>query len=191
MSYDVVIVGVGGQGTILASDVIGRACLADGKPVRAAETHGMAQRGGSVENHVRVDCQRGGIIPVGTADLLIGLEPAEALRYAHLLSAEGVSVVNRRPTVPPSVTSGEATYPDVEGLLEGLRERCGRVIEVDAPALALEAGHPLTMNVVMLGLASKFLPLSEDALLGAVKQLVPEKSIDANVKAFTLGRDSA
>lgn len=190
MSFDVIIVGVGGQGAILASDIIGQASLLEGKSVRAMETHGMAQRGGSVENHIRIDCRYGGMIPLRCANLMIGLEPAEALRYGHYLSPSGKAVVNMRPTVPPSVTRGQATYPEIRELVEKLEGLCERVIEIDAPALATKAGHPLTMNVIMVGAASKFLPLSEESLLEGVKMLVPKKSVDANVSAFQLGRDS-
>ena len=108
---DIVIVGVGGQGVILISDVIGRAGVMAGKPVRGAETHGMAQRGGSVINHTRIGCRFSPLVASGEADVLVALEPAEALRFAYFLSPHGVALVNTRPVLPVTVTTGEARLP--------------------------------------------------------------------------------
>ena len=108
---DMVIVGVGGQGVIMISEVIGRAGVLAGKPVRGAETHGMAQRGGSVINHTRIGCRFSPMVAPGSADLLVALEPAEALRYSHFLSPEGVALVNIQPVLPVTVTTGAARYP--------------------------------------------------------------------------------
>ncbi len=121
---DIVIVGVGGQGVILISDVIGRAAVRAGKPVRGAETHGMAQRGGSVVNHTRIGCRYSPMVASGGADVLLALEPAEALRFAHFLSPDGVALVNTIPVLPVTVTTGRARYPGLEEILAPLREIC-------------------------------------------------------------------
>ena len=109
--FDLIIVGVGGQGAILASDIIGKAAVAEGLPVTGAETHGMAQRGGAVENHVRIGCQYGSMIPAGGADCMLSMEPLEALRFAKYLKPSGFVVVNTERIVPVTVYSGKTPYP--------------------------------------------------------------------------------
>lgn len=189
--FDLIIVGVGGQGAILASDIIGQTAVKSGLPVRASETHGMAQRGGSVINHVRVDCSYGSLIPEGKADAILGLEPAEALRAVHYLSKEGVVVVNTNPVLPATVLSGSSDYPEVDLILTELRNRCNIVVPVDAVSLAVEAGHPLTANVVMIGALSNFLPLDTRILEESISSLVPPKTVDVNLAAFRLGREAS
>ncbi|MCG8549269.1 MAG: indolepyruvate oxidoreductase subunit beta, partial [Desulfobacterales bacterium] len=120
--FDLVIAGVGGQGTILASDIIGKAAVRENLSVRAAETHGMAQRGGSVVNHVRIGCEFGSMIPVKGADVLLALEPSESLRYLEYLSDDGVIIVNTEPILPVTVTSGLCTYPDVDSIIARLKQ---------------------------------------------------------------------
>jgi indolepyruvate ferredoxin oxidoreductase beta subunit len=185
--FDLVIAGVGGQGTILASDIIGRTAVKENMPVRAAETHGMAQRGGSVVNHVRLGCELGSMIPRKGADVLLALEPSEALRYLEYLSDDGIVIVNTDPILPVTVTSGLCSYPDVNAIIENL----GRGHEVkafNATGLAKEAGNIQAMNVVMVGAVSNYLPLSADIMLECVRELVPPKTTDINVRAFELGR---
>ncbi len=185
---DIVIVGVGGQGVILISDVIGRAAVKSGKPVRGAETHGMAQRGGSVINHTRIGCRFSPMVAVGRADVLLALEPAEALRFAHFLSPEGVALVNTTPVLPVTVTTGKARYPAMEEILAPLRNICKAVVPMDATAIAKQAGTVQAMNVVMLGALSGHIPLSEDILLAALAEVVPPRYLEANQKAFALGK---
>lgn len=185
--FDLVIAGVGGQGTILASDIIGKAAVKENMSVRAAETHGMAQRGGSVVNHIRLDCELGSMIPMKGADVLLALEPSEALRYLEFLSDDGVIIVNTDPILPVTVTSGLCSYPDVDAIVERL-EQSHDVKAFNASKLAKEAGHLQSMNVVMLGAVSNYLPVSVDAILECVRELVPQKTIDINVKAFEMGR---
>ena len=108
--FDLIIVGVGGQGAILASDIIGKAAVAEGLPVTGAETHGMAQRGGAVENHVRIGCQYGSMIPAGGADCMLSMEPLEALRFAKYLKPDGFAVVNTERIVPVTVYSGPGNW---------------------------------------------------------------------------------
>ncbi len=185
---DLVIVGVGGQGVILISDVIGRAAVLAEKPICGAETHGMAQRGGSVINHTRIGCRYSPMVAAGRADLLVALEPVEALRYSYFLSPKGIALVNTRPVLPVTVTTGLASYPPVESLLERLKERCSKVIAIDATDLAKEAGTAQAMNVVMLGSLSRFIPLSEDLVEKALFKVVPSRFLEANKKAFALGK---
>jgi indolepyruvate ferredoxin oxidoreductase beta subunit len=185
---DLVIVGVGGQGVILISDVIGRAAVMAGKPVCGAETHGMAQRGGSVINHTRIGCRFSPMVASGGADVLVALEPAEALRFAHFLSPEGVALINTRPVLPVTVTCGKADYPPLSEIIAPIKARCHKVIAMDAAALAEKAGTSQAMNVVMLGALSRYIPLSEDMIIQALSLVVPQKFLEANKKAFALGK---
>ncbi|MCL7410771.1 MAG: indolepyruvate oxidoreductase subunit beta [Methanosarcinaceae archaeon] len=185
---DLVISGVGGQGAILASDIIGKAAVLEGISIRAAETHGMAQRGGSVVNHIRLECELGSMIPLHGADVLLALEPAEALRYIDSLSGDGVVIVNTEPVFPITVTSGGEEYPAVAEIVETLRAN-HKVIAFNASELAMKAGHPQAMNVVMVGAASNYLPMSKELLIDCIKGMVPPKTVDINVRAFELGRD--
>lgn len=184
---DIVIVGVGGQGVILISEIIGRAALRAGIPVRAAETHGMAQRGGSVINHTRLGCVYGPMVPEGGADILLALEPAEALRYGRYLSRGGVALVNTKPVLPTTVTTGQFRYPDIEEILAPLRG-IAQVIPMNATEIAERAGSSQAANIVMLGAMSKFMPIEEALVLEALRDSVPRKYIDVNMKAFELGK---
>ncbi|HOK57996.1 MAG TPA: indolepyruvate ferredoxin oxidoreductase subunit beta [Methanothrix sp.] len=184
---DIVIVGVGGQGVILISEIIGRAALRAGIPVRAAETHGMAQRGGSVINHTRLGCVYGPMVPEGGADILLALEPAEVLRYGRYLSRGGVALVNTKPVLPTTVTTGQFRYPDIEEILAPLRG-VARVIAMNATEIAERAGNPQTTNIVMLGAMSRFMPIEEALILDALRDSVPGKYIDVNMRAFELGK---
>ncbi len=185
---DIVIVGVGGQGVILISDVLGRAAVKAGMPVRGAETHGMAQRGGSVINHTRLGCRFSPMVPSGSADVLLALEPAEALRFGHYLSRDGVALINTEPVLPVSVTMGKSVYPGLEDLVAPLREICKEVKTLDATSLARKAGTSPAMNVVMLGALSKYTPIKEELLLDALCDVVPKKYLDANKRAFQIGK---
>lgn len=185
---DIVIVGVGGQGVILISDVLGRAAVNAGKAVRGAETHGMAQRGGSVINYTRIGCRFSPMISSGRADVLLALEPAEALRFAHYLSTDGIALVNTRPVLPITVTTGKASYPPVDDILGHFSGLCKEMKPMDATGLAMQAGTPQAMNVVMLGALSKYIPLSEKLLLDALGDVVPAKYLDINRHAFSLGK---
>ncbi|MDD1752030.1 MAG: indolepyruvate oxidoreductase subunit beta [Methanotrichaceae archaeon] len=185
---DIVIVGVGGQGVTLISDAIGRAAVKIGKSVRGAETHGMAQRGGSVINHVRIGCKFGPMVASGSADVLLALEPAEALRYGYFISPPGVAIINTQPVLPSTVTSGRAEYPPIEEILKPLHQFCQNLFTLDATALAELAGAAQAMNSVMLGTLSPYIPLPEGMLLESLCQIVPTKFLEVNRKAFALGK---
>ena len=185
-SFDILIVGIGGQGTVLASNVLGEACIIENRSVRSAETHGMAQRGGSVESHIRIDGKFGSLITPGTADLLIAFDLIEALRYRHYLPAGGRLITNRRFVVPTSVYQQELVEPDEESILAALAGL--DVVCIDALELAEEAGSSLSQNIVMLGAASGDIPLRPETLEEAVRRCVPPKTVAVNEKAFRLGR---
>ncbi|HJJ48223.1 MAG TPA: indolepyruvate oxidoreductase subunit beta [Methanocorpusculum sp.] len=187
-SFDVVIVGIGGQGTVLASNVLGDACVIEGRHVAGAETHGMSQRGGSVETHIRIDGKNGSLIVPGTADLLIAFDVLEALRYRHFVKPDGVMIINREMVVPTSVFSNKQPVPKLEDVEAQLKAWSGKVVLVDAAKLAAEAGSPLAANIVLMGAASHTLPLAAESLAEAVRRNVPPKTIDINVKAFELGK---
>jgi len=186
MSFDVLIVGVGGQGTILASNILGEASVEEGRSVRGAETHGMAQRGGSVECHVRIDGRFGPLIDPGTADLLLAFDLLEAVRYAHFLKPGGRAVTNTAIVTPTSVFSQKLAMPSPEECLARLAPHAP--LAIDAAAIAREAGSELAQNVVLIGAASHLLPLGEAALLAAIERSVPSKTIEVNRRAFALGR---
>jgi indolepyruvate ferredoxin oxidoreductase beta subunit len=190
-SFDVLIVGIGGQGTILASNVLGDACVIEGRHVRGAETHGMSQRGGSVETHIRIDGKFGSLIAPGTADLLIAFDVLEAVRYRHFLKTDGVMVVNREIVVPTSVFSGKQPVPTIDEVEAELKAGNAKVILVDATGIAAKAGNPLAANIVLLGAASDKLPLAAESLSEAVRRNVPPKTVQINEKAFDLGKEAA
>jgi len=186
-SFDILIVGIGGQGTILASNVLGEACLIEGRHVKGAETHGMAQRGGSVESHIRIDGEFGPLIAPGQADLLISFDLLEALRYSHYLKPSGKMVVNRHLVLPTSVYTQKLVAPSEEEIITALKKY--ELCLLDADKIATDAGSPLSQNVVMLGAASKWMPLKPATLLESVRKLVPKKTVEINTKAFEMGRD--
>ena len=186
-SFDILIVGIGGQGTVLASNVLGEACIIEHRTVRSAETHGMAQRGGAVESHIRIDGEFGSLIVPGTADLLIAFDLLEALRYRHYLPAGGKLVVNRHLVVPTSVYQQDLDVPDEESILAALSDL--DVTCIDAADLAEEAGSILSQNIVMLGAASTNIPLQPETLEEAVRRCVPKKTVEVNARAFQLGRE--
>jgi len=185
-SFDILIVGIGGQGTILASNILGEACLLEGRHVKGAETHGMAQRGGSVETHIRIDGEFGPLIVPGTADLLVSFDLLEALRYSHYLKEGGKMVVNHHMVLPTSVFTQKIPAPKEEEIVAQLARLTPCLI--DADRIAVEAGSALAQNVVILGAASWSIPLKAESLQEAVKKLVPPKTVAVNVKAFGLGR---
>ena len=190
-SYDVLIVGIGGQGTILASNVLGDACVLEGRHVRGAETHGMSQRGGSVETHIRIDGKFGSLIAPGTADLLIAFDVLEALRYRHFLKPNGTMIINREMVVPISVYSNKLPVPKIEDVEDELKAGGHKVVLINATEIATEAGSPLAANIVLMGAASHTLPLAVKSLSEAVRRNVPPKTVEINEKAFNLGREVA
>jgi len=185
-SYDILVVGIGGQGTILASNILGEACMIENRPVKGAETHGMAQRGGSVESHIRIDGRFGPLIAPGTADIIIAFDLLEAFRYSYYLRTGGKIITNSRLVVPTSVFTQGLPAPTNQVILGRLSDY--ELCVIDAEGLAKEAGSLLTQNIVMMGAASHFLPLKTESIIQSVSRIVPPKTLEINLKAFELGR---
>ena len=183
--FDVVIVGVGGQGTLLASKILGNLAMADGRGVKVSEVHGMSQRGGSVITHVRVGNEvYPPLVSEGHADFLVGFEALEAARALPFLKPDGVAVVNGQRILPMPVITGAMEYPENPlAILEG-----HRVESVDAFSLAKEAGNARAVNLVLLGMLSRHLSFSDEAWRQAISASVPPKTLSANVDAFEKGR---
>lgn len=180
---------VGGQGGVLASSVIAQTAFNAGLMVKKREVHGMSQRGGVVTSDVRFGpLVYSPMVPEGAVDILIGFEQGEALRAVHDLRPGGVVIVNTQVIVPPIVATGKASYP--ENPLAALREKASRVYELDALALAEEAGSAKTISTVMVGALSAFLDFPEEAWLAAVRSKVPSKTIAVNERAFASGRSA-
>ena len=180
---NVFIAGVGGQGILLASEILSDMALAKGLDVKKSEVHGMAQRGGSVVSHVRFgEKVYSPVIAEREADVLVSFEKMEALRWVHYVSAEGTVVVNDQEIVP----SGMERYPD--SIDEELASRAPGAHMLDALTLANEAGHARAVNTVMLGAFSNYLDFTEDEWRSAIEKRVPPKTVDINLKAFELGR---
>jgi len=183
---NIMIVGVGGQGTLLASRILGAAALRAGKQVKLSEVHGMSQRGGSVVTYVkygdRVDSP---VIEPGEADMIIAFEELEAYRSLPYLKKDGVMIVNTQKTNPMPVITGAMEYP--ENILEKLSEKGIKVVACDALELAKEAGNIKAVNVALIGVMAKNSPLSREIWDGALIDAVPAKFLEVNQKAFSLG----
>ena len=186
MSTNIILCGVGGQGTILASKLISSAAMSRNIPVKTAETIGMAQRGGSVFSHVRLgEGIASPLMARGKADLIIAFEPAEAVRQLAFLKAGGCVVVSARPVVPVSAMTGGPAY-DYEAIMGYLRDHVGNLVVVDADRAAEDLESAKCLNVVLLGAASRAgeLGLSEDDLREAIHQRLPQKLWELNDRAL-------
>ena len=185
---NIMIVGVGGQGTLLTSRILGGITLDAGYDIKLSEVHGMAQRGGSVVTFVRYgEKVAEPIVEEGQADVLIAFEMLEALRYAHFVKKDGVIVVNEQRIDPITVVTGMAQYP--ENIIEGL-EKEYKVYRVNAMEEALKLGNSRVFNLVVLGVAAKHMDFSKEAWLKVIEKTVPPKTIEINQKAFLLGLES-
>jgi len=184
----VLLAGVGGQGTLLASEVLSEVLMLAGFDVKKSEIHGMSQRGGSVTSHVRWgEKVYSPLIPEGTADILFGFELLETYRYLPMLRKGGAVVVNDLKIAPGPVATGMETYPeDIPGKL---RAQVGDVIVVDGMYKAQQAGNYRTVNTVLLGALSRRMQIDESLWLKALEKLVPAKFLAENLKAFELGRE--
>ena len=191
MEYNIVISGVGGQGILLTSKVIGKAALEAGHKVRVGEIHGMSQRGGSVIAYVRFgDDVHGSMVPHGKGDILLSLEPLEALRYANYMKKDSTILMNSKKETPTPVELGEFEYPEDEELEENIKQ-FGNLIKFDAEEVASEAGNKIATNIVMVGAlkAMEGFPIEEELLKNAIKEQVPEDALDINMKAYQLGKE--
>ncbi|MBR4235461.1 MAG: indolepyruvate oxidoreductase subunit beta [Clostridia bacterium] len=188
MNKDILICGVGGQGTVLASKIIASAAMDEGNSVHSAETIGMAQRGGSVTSHVRIgENVFSPLIPFGSADLLLAFEPAEAVRSLKYLKPEGVAIVNTVPTLPVTESLNPGAY-DPQRMLEYLKTKCACIF-VNSDEACAPFGSNKFFNIVLLGIAagSGKLGLSRETLIRQIEQRVPARFVDVNKQAFEAG----
>jgi indolepyruvate ferredoxin oxidoreductase beta subunit len=193
--FNMIDCGVGGQGVVLMANIVGEACARSGLNVVSGELHGLSQRGGSVIAHQRIGKDvMSPLVPYGEADVILSLEPMEALRYISFLKEGGMVITNTKMDHPPLETQQVAkkqkeSYVSYEEVLSRIRSTGARVIEIDANKLAQKAGNPQTVNVVMVGAlaASPNFPVGKEHMLEAVKENVPKKALDVNIKAFELG----
>lgn len=184
---NILLVGVGGQGILLASEILSEAAMLAGFDVKKSEIHGMSQRGGCVVSHVRYGTEVfSPIVPEGEGDILFGFELMETCRSLPLLKPGGTVVANDLQISPPSVLMGQELYP--EGLRERIKANFADFILVDGQRLAAEAGNVRAANTVLLGAVSKRLDIAEEYWMKAVEKMVPSKAVDVNKRAFLMGR---
>ncbi len=184
---NIMIVGVGGQGTLLTSRILGGIMRQGGYEVKLSEVHGMAQRGGSVVTFVRYgDDVAEPIVEEGQADVLIAFERLEALRYAHFLKKDGVLIMNDQRIDPMPVVMGAAEYP--ENILEDLQKQY-KVIAIDAMSEAKKLGNPKVFTVIILGVAAKHMDFSRDEWMSVIEKTVKPQFVEINKKAFEVGYD--
>jgi len=188
-SYRICLIGVGGQGTLLATLVLAETAILAGYDALGSEVHGMAQRGGIVESAVIIGDIRSPIISDGEADVLLGFEPVETYRALGKCSADSVVVSNTVPVTPYSVAIGKGPYPNVEKLFDFIRGQVKQLIALDAQALAEQAGARLATNIVMLGAlaGSGVLPIPGEAFKETIRTKTKEKLVEVNLRAFDLG----
>ena len=188
MSVNIMITGVGGQGTLLASRIIGHALSEKGQKVKISEVHGMSQRGGSVVTYVRYgDDVYSPVINHGEADFILSFEQLESARFLPYLKKGGTIVSNTKTINPMPVIAGKAVYP--ENIIEKIRAKGVNLISCDATGIAAEAGNPKAANVVLIGVLSNHLDIGKENLREAVKSLVPEKFLELNLRAFDMGAE--
>ncbi|MBE5737801.1 MAG: indolepyruvate oxidoreductase subunit beta [Clostridiales bacterium] len=182
---NIMVVGVGGQGTLLTSRIIGKTALKAGFDVKLSEVHGMAQRGGSVVTFVRFgEKVNEPVVEEGSADIIISFERLEALRYSHFLKKDGIMIVNDCRIDPMTVVVGASSYP--ENIIEELKKE-HTVYSIDGGAIAKELGNSKVLNSVVLGLSAKHIGFTKEEWLEIVKTTVPAKTIEINEKAFMRG----
>ena len=189
MRKDIILAGVGGQGLLALAAVLGEAARSQGLHLKQAEVHGMAQRGGVVQSHVRLsdDTIHSDLVREGTANLILSLEPMEALRYLPFLAPDGMVVANDAPFI------NIPDYPNLEGVLSEIR-RLRNYRLIDAVALAKQAGAAQSANMVMLGAGAPYLGLAPDVLIGGIRAVFASKSravVETNIRGFALGMEAS
>jgi len=188
--FNIVLTGVGGQGILLAAEILGTAALKEGLNVRVSEIHGMAQRGGAVVSNVRIG--ENVLAPTfldGKADVLLGFEPLETLRNLNLASEKTTTIMSDERITPTELTAKMVDYPSLTKIIDKIRSFTRDIIVVEAAKLAKEAGNILTENVVLIGAlaATKKMPIKDESIIEALKELVPTKNLETNIKAFKHG----
>ncbi|MEM3578843.1 MAG: indolepyruvate ferredoxin oxidoreductase subunit beta [Candidatus Bathyarchaeia archaeon] len=190
--FNLVLAGVGGQGILLAAEVLGTAALKEGLNIRVGEIHGMAQRGGAVVSTVRIgENVYSPLILDGNADVILGFEPLETLRNAKYASEKTLIIMGDERIPPPALTLKGESYPEMNEIIEKLKRFSKNIMVVEALRLAKEAGGTVMQNAVLLGAlaATGRAPIKKESLVEALKELVPARYVEVNVKAFELGYD--
>lgn len=193
--WNIIITGVGGQGNVLASQILGQMLVQQGYIITIGETYGASQRGGSVMSHIRVSrrSQFSPLIPEGKCDLVLGLEPVEALRVlANYGNPEVMMLINTRPIYPIDVIAGNAAYPELSVVLKEIRRLSRRVWTLNATDIGLELGDPIFSNIVMLGALSALdlLPLHREGFQDVIQEMLPFHKLHLNMNAFDRGREA-
>ena len=191
----ILIVGVGGQGVIRASQILGWAALRDGMNIRAAETHGMAQRGGSVVCYLNIGKKvEGPLFPRGTADIILSFEEVESLRCADFANENNMFLIANTKLIPVGILANrKIPYPATSEVEQSLKKISKNVFFFDAMDIAVKSGNPKTANTVMLAylLATNKLNIGKETLVNTIKEFVPKKAVEANLKAFDLAYECA
>ena len=193
--WNMIIAGVGGQGNVLASQILGQMLVTEDFYVTIGETYGLSQRGGSVMSHLRISRkdQFSPLIPKGTCDFVMGLEPIEALRVLQQFGNPNVQLlINTRPIYPTDVIAGNATYPEVDTVLEKIHKLSQKVWTINATEIALEMGDPIFSNMVMIGAFSdlELLPVNRPGFQEVIEDVLPAKKLTSNLDAFDRGREA-
>ncbi len=192
--FNVIIGGVGGQGNVLASQIIGHILVSQGYAITIGETYGASQRGGAVMSHLRISArdQFSPLVPEGQCQLLVALEPVEALRIlGHYGNPEVMTLLNTRPIHPLDVISGDVTYPKVSKVVNKIQELSRLIWTLNATEIALEMGDPIFSNMVMLGALSSIevIPIDRLAFEATIEELLPQAKLAENMEAFDKGRE--
>ncbi len=190
MSVGIVYAGVGGQGVLTASSIVGKAALLSGMNVVMSEVHGMAQRGGIVVTEMKIGEAKSPLLGQGEADIIVGFEPVEAYRILKKAHPESYVIVNTEPIIPTTVSLEGKTYPDVKQILGNMRDL--HVVSLEATELARKAGNVIATNIVMLGALAKIpvFPIKKEILEEAIKKTINPKYHEMNLKAFQMGYES-
>jgi indolepyruvate ferredoxin oxidoreductase beta subunit len=187
---NIIISGIGGQGNVRSAQILGAAAVKAGLRARISDVFGIAQRGGPVLSHVRIGSEiYGSMVSSHGADVVVGLEPMEALRgVAQFLRPGGTAIISMRPVPPVEVNIGKAPYPDMDALLQTIRKAASKTITLDASKIAEDIGIPIAANIVMLGVlaGSGLLPFDSKTLVESIKGNLP-RSLEQNLKAFDAG----
>lgn len=189
MIYKIHLTGVGGQGTIKTSTIIGEAAIKKGLNVVMSEVHGMAQRGGVVNTDIKIGNAKSPLIGKGDADLIIGFEPAETLRSLDKAGEKTFVITNSTRIIPFTVSLGISEYPKINDVMEFLKSHVKNLFVIDAEKVAKEAGNIMSLNMVLLGAATATpnFPLEKEIVIEAMKENLPPKTIDINLRAFEAG----
>lgn len=183
---NILVVGVGGQGTLITSRILGNLAMSLGYDVKLSEVHGMAQRGGSVVTHIRYgDKVHSPLVEIGQADIIVSFEKLEAIRWMHYLKKDGIILINTQEIDPMPVITGSTSYPN--DIIEKLKNECKNTIAIDALSMANEIGNIKVANTILLGLLAKNMDIPKEKWIKIISNTVPQKTIDINIKAFENG----